>query len=486
MSRRSFYASRSESDDSPAGGNEGGTSIGERHPAQLLEIDDREGRLRDQKPTLPPEPEGEPPIIYVEFTRVFPTQFLTFDLGSSNESNEETNPDDDRLRAFLREQKLDSAEQSFPPEVVPDRQRFLTLYFESNAGINQVCEELNQFPQVVHAVVAPRLKPPSGDPLNEPFIGFPLCDQVVTTLGFDNQWYIARCRIHHAWRQGLSGEGVVIADIDWGFLTTHEDLKDRITRQCNTRHNDDNVSRGNCYHHGTAVLGLAGAESNGKGMAGIAFGASLWAIQVGEISGMVDAPFWWAAIDRVSSMDSRGHRKIIILEVETLDSENIEKIPQIRTVIESAIARGDVVCVTAGNGHRDAGVDKNNIPFPPTGSILVGATHYDCRENPLAHFSNYGPRVTVYAPGDLRHDLTCSSGADNGYRNEFGGTSGAAAKVAGTIALMLEANPQLTHCEIKYILRETGSPIKTDIPNIVGVFLNAERAVCEAIKRAAR
>jgi subtilisin family serine protease len=212
----------------------------------------------------------------------------------------------------------------------------------------------------------------------------------------------------------------------------------------------------------------------------------LWPIQVGERSGMVDAPFWWSALDEVSGWDSQGCRKIIILEVETIDSENIEKIPQIRTTIDSAIAAGAVVCVAAGNGHRDAGVDKNNNPFPATGSILVGATSYDNSENRLADFSNFGPRVTVYAPGDELHDLTCSSGANNSYRNRFGGTSGATPKVAGTIALMLEANPNLTHFQIKDILRETGSPVTTDIPNAAGVFLNAEQAVCEALRRAGR
>jgi subtilisin family serine protease len=462
--------------------SEGLTPIGERSAVQLIEVGGLERRLADPRSSDASGLE-DPPIIYVEFVRTIPSEFINAQEATAEDANESANPDDEKLKAFLRERNLQLAEQSFPPEAAPDRARFMTLYFESNVGIKQVCQELNQFPQVADAVVAPKLRPTACDPLAEPLIGNPLSDQVVTVMGFDNQWYIPRCLIHLAWRQGFTGIGVVIADIDWGFRTSHDDLKDRITRQWNTRHNDNNVSRGDSIWHGTAVLGLAGADCNGKGMAGVTCGANLWAIQVGERSGLVDAPFWWDALDQVSGWDSGGLRKIIILEVETIDAENIELIPQIRTAIDSAIAAGSVVCVAAGNGHRDAGVDKNNNPFPATGSILVGATSYDSSENLLADFSNFGSRVTVYAPGDQKHDLTCSSGAHNAYMNKFGGTSGATPKVAGTIALMLEANPNLTHFQIKEILRETGSPITTDIPNAAGVFLNAEQAVCEALRR---
>lgn len=49
---------------------------------------------------------------------------------------------------------------------------------------------------------------------------------------------------------------------------------------------------------------------------------------------------------------------------------------------------------------------------------------------------------------------------------------------------MLEANPMLTHCEIKDILRETGTPIKMENPKAGGIFLNAEGAVLEARRHA--
>ena len=81
------------------------------------------------------------------------------------------------------------------------------------------------------------------------------------------------------------------------------------------------------------------------------------------------------------------------------------------------------------------------------------------------------------------HDLTCGQAADNAYRNGFGGTSGATPKVAGTVALMLSVNPQLSHDDIRDILAGTGSPVTEDPGKPIGVFLNAEAAVAEALRR---
>lgn len=86
------------------------------------------------------------------------------------------------------------------------------------------------------------------------------------------------------------------------------------------------------------------------------------------------------------------------------------------------------------------------------------------------------------APGDVNHDVTCDTASVSSYRNDFGGTSGAAAKVSGVIALMLEANSQLTHEQVKEILLKTGLPLPADKP--IGVFVNAEGAVAAALDAA--
>ena len=143
-----------------------------------------------------------------------------------------------------------------------------------------------------------------------------------------------------------------------------------------------------------------------------------------------------------------------------------------------------VVCVPAGNGDRNAGLNLAGNPIEETGSILVGATRFaEDAANRKAITSNWGPRVVVSAPGDPTNDITCSSEDDDDYR-DFGGPSGATPKVAGAVALMLEANPQLTHAEIRDILNATGTPITDPETKPIGTFLNVHAAVCEALRRA--
>ena len=169
--------------------------------------------------------------------------------------------------------------------------------------------------------------------------------------------------------------------------------------------------------------------------------------------------------------------------MQTRPGGNYEQIPSVSRAIRAAIADGCVVCVAAGNGDRPADRTDGDEPFDPTGSILVGATTYDEKLNKRASFSNYGSRVVVSAPGDPSHDLTCGQAANNSYRNAFGGTSGATPKVAGAVALMLSVNPQLSHDDIRDILAGTGSPVTEEPGKPIGVFLNAEAAVAEALRR---
>jgi hypothetical protein len=75
--------------------------------------------------------------------------------------------------------------------------------------------------------VADEVSPPIGNPLAEPLVGS--SDQVVLNpgTGLENQWYIFRCGVNKAWSKS-SGKNVVIADVDWGCRTSHQDLAPNI------------------------------------------------------------------------------------------------------------------------------------------------------------------------------------------------------------------------------------------------------------------
>ena len=151
--------------------------------------------------------------------------------------------------------------------------------------------------------------------------------------------------------------------------------------------------------------------------------------------------------------------------------------------IRAAIVDGCVVCVAAGNGNRPADQTDGNEPFDPTGSILVGATAYDDKLNKRASFSNYGSRVVVSAPGDLLHDLTCGKRPITPTATSSVALPALRPRWLSTAALMLSVNPQLSHDDIRDILAGTGSPVTEDPGKPIGVFLNAEAAMAEALRR---
>jgi hypothetical protein len=379
---------------------------------------------------------------------------------------------------------------------VPLLAQFVTLHFAEDADTQRIAEELNGLPEVERAVAVPTALPPTlvaepeavGTetalptlvPPGEPLTGHSSQVVVDSATGLENQWYVFRCRVDRAWTRS-SGRNVVVADVDWGFRTGHQDLAAKIARTFNAFDGTTDVTHGGSVFHGTGVTGLAGAAVNSVGMAGVAYAAEVWGVQADSGTGpSLGGNSWARGIDWVRTTSSGGRRKVVILEVQTGAFGNYEQVPSVNAAIRTAIGAGVVVCVAAGNGDRDAGLDDSGNAIPETGSILVGATAYDPAINKRAWFSNWGPRITVACPGDSAHDLTCDSGGDTAYRNGFGGTSGATPKVAGVAALMLATNPSLSHADVRRILTVTGSALTPDPGKPVGTFLDAAAAVRQA------
>lgn len=451
-------------------------------------------KLDERFKPLPPEKIFTRGLIEVEFEKSAVSGVESWDFDREDERNEFANGWQSELKEILANHKLLRWKPSFPLQYPwstetneearvsyfkAGRDRFVTFSFPLDEDVVGVAKELRDVPGIKQAVPIPNVAPPAG-PLAEPLIGG---SDVVTTSasgGLTNQWYLFRCGVPQAW-QHATGKGVVIADIDWGFNVDHEDLRLRITETQNTLNlpNPLPVNNGNRIQHGNAVLGLAGAAVNDLGMAGIAFEAELWAIQAGT-EALTNHNNWANAINFVHTTPSTG-RKVIILEIQTEGGGNIEMIPMINKEIIEAINDGIVVCVPAGNGNvsGDAGIGDDGYAIPETGSILVGATRFD-PEIDQRFGSNGGNRVVIYAPGDLDHDLTCGR---ERYLERFGGTSGATAKVAGVVALMLEKNDQLSPHAIRDILRRSQKPVIDQVTSQVpvGVLLDAEQAVNDAI-----
>ena len=359
------------------------------------------------------------------------------------------------------------------------RDRLVTLRFPNNADVSTIAKRLQELPFVARANPVARIKP--AGPIDDEFFG--LNDQIVSIIGtagaFENQWYAFRCNLPAA-LETARGTNVIIAAIDWGFDIFHDDYQSAIALTKNIFNDDDDVTVGSLFH-GTAAIGLAGARANSVGIVGFAPESILWAVQAGEESDTDGEPNyedWAEAIDFVRE-ESATQRKVIYLEIQTETEGNVECIQVMNNAIAAAVEAGVVVCVPAGNLPGDAGLDDNGIVIPETGSVLVGATLYDPVHNFVGGKS--GNRIVVYAPGDMLHDVTCRP--VNDYTNSFGGTSGAVAKVAGAVALMLEIDNSLTPEDVCDILRSSSISVLNDSSVEIGKLLDCAHALSEVQAR---
>ena len=130
------------------------------------------------------------------------------------------------------------------------------------------------------------------------------------------------------------------------------------------------------------------------------------------------------------------------------------------------------VTVSGGNENIDA---SNRVMARCNHVIAVGGTTPD---GVRVGYSNFGTTIAIAAPADPAYPST----AEGGY-GSFGATSGASPHVAGTIALMLSINPQLSVSEVIRILQSTATPFATaQSPTIGAGIVNALAAVTDVAK----
>jgi serine protease AprX len=321
----------------------------------------------------------------------------------------------------------------------------------------------------------------------------------------------------------VTGRGVGVAIIDSGIAAWHDDLYlvDGVTRTGDrvvhfkdfTR--DDAASTGpdlasDDYGHGTHVAGtIAGSGyDSGGARSGIAPGAHLVALKVldaegnGYISDVI-AAFEYA----IEHKEALGIR-IINLSVASGVFESYRRDP-LTLAARRAVEAGIVVVAAAGNlGANEQGeVQYGGITSPGNAPwvLTVGAASHmgtlTRSDDAIAAFSSRGPtwidfvaKPDLVAPGvgiesaaapnsTLAATMSAyllSGTVDSRFQPylSMSGTSMATPVVAGTVALMLEANPQLTPNAVKAILQYTAQVKEGESPLAQGAgLLNAAGAI---------
>lgn len=233
----------------------------------------------------------------------------------------------------------------------------------------------------------------------------------------------------------------------------------------------------NSSWHGTHVASIiAAATDNAAGMAGIAHGARVMAARVlgkcgGYDSDIQAAMYWAAGVDQPGLPGSATPARVLNM---SLGSDG-QCTARYQEVVNALTAKGVVVVAAAGNGAGRA----VGVPANCTGVLAVlGVRHLGTKVG----FSDLGPQVAIAAPGGncvniepgqpclypiLSATNTGRRGPDSAghtYSDSYEitvGTSFAVPIVAGTVALMLSANPRLTPADVRSLLQSTARAFPT-------------------------
>ncbi|MGE4170059.1 MAG: S8 family serine peptidase [Candidatus Margulisiibacteriota bacterium] len=270
-------------------------------------------------------------------------------------------------------------------------------------------------------------------------------------------------KANEAWDITIGSPNIVVAIIDTGVQLNHPDLVDRIwTNPDETLDGSDddgnnliddihgwnfvyNTNDPSPTHgHGTHVAGIVAATiNNGKGIAGVAGGATIMPLCAGTKDGFDDVPLVNAvhyAVDKgaqIINMSLGGYSN-------TTSGDML-----FQAAVGYATSNGVVVVAAAGNDARNL----NTFPIYPAGYSGVIAVSATTKSGTFdSSYSNYGNRVDIAAPGtDIASTYTESSyAADTG-------TSMASPHVAGAAALLLSKYPVLNPSEVYTAITQTAT-----------------------------
>lgn len=278
-------------------------------------------------------------------------------------------------------------------------------------------------------------------------------------------WHLNMINAPEVWAQGFTGKGVTVAVIDTGINSKHPDLGDNFLLSKNFVEREPNASGKDVSGHGSHVAGIIAAARNEIGITGVAYNAKILPVRTGgeedENGNYVENGYhdYDDVADGIRDAIKRG-AKVINMSLGDYDL-GIGK--DLEDALRDAKKKGVTVIISSGNDRQDLNAKRPGDPayFAATEDLGIVVGSVNSRKllaidsNPAGNQqSNF-----VVAPGNGIRSTVLQDKKDKKGKYEFmSGTSMAAPHVAGVVALMLEAKPNLTVKKIQEIISSTANP----------------------------
>lgn len=258
-----------------------------------------------------------------------------------------------------------------------------------------------------------------------------------------------------AYDAGYTGRGIMVALIDCGLDSKQEQLG----RNLSPLSTDLNPGRKVLIadRHADEVAGPLGSALNGRGLAGVAYNATVLSIRADFDGGWKgQCGFYPRDIARALDYAVEKGARVAVLPFRADRSLG----PNFEASLQRAIEAGMAIVISSGNessGEPSWPAQYATDPRFEGGIVIAGGAGKD---GALAAWSNRAGRASGYyviAPGE---DVITDCGGK--YCRLVSGTSVSAAYVAGGLALVMQARPRLPAREaIARLLqsaRAAGSP----------------------------
>jgi len=258
----------------------------------------------------------------------------------------------------------------------------------------------------------------------------------------------------------------------WNFVDNNNDIRTSVLKE----DEDDGAVR-----HGTVIAGIIGAANNN--LDGVGLNWNIRIMPLISVDGQGNGSY--GNVARAIDYAVANGADII-----TMSFVGQEQDITLAESIHNAYRNGVVVVAAAGNNRRSGAGNTDEYPVYPvcfnssTADYILGVGSVN-KNNKLSSFSNFGSCVDIYAPGENIFS-TERYAPRYGYNSAFGGdwrgTSFSTPFVAGTAALIKSLHPSWSPDKIIKTILDSATTVFDDQIRSNIKILDVGKAVSAAIR----